>query len=151
MEQIQQKSVRQRHSKVGRPSILTEEVVAKLDAALRNGMSDTTACEYANIDRATYYRHLNADMGFATKIADAKNFIKLLAGKRLVSILKDGSDKDAGPTARWFLERKEPQEYGRTRLIDNGPDFEIILPDWYLNVPLDRGNHENNQLAGTSQ
>lgn len=96
----------------GRPTVISDIVVAKLIAAFQNGMTDRIACEYAGIHTATYYRKCKEDPKFCEQIKSAKNFQILLAGNKVTDILQHGKDRDTGPMARWLLEKKLPEEYG---------------------------------------
>jgi len=96
----------------GRPTVISDIVLAKLIAAFQNGMTDRIACEYAGIHPATYYRKCKEDTKFCEQIKLAKNFQILLAGNKVTDILQHGKDRDSGPMARWLLEKKLPEEYG---------------------------------------
>ncbi len=100
----------------GRPTVITDVVVVKLIAAFQNGMSDRVACQYAGIDKSTYYRKCNEDQRFCDQMQGAKDFLKLQAGQRVVQIISKGSDRDAGPMARWLLEKREPEMYGNRNI-----------------------------------
>lgn len=120
------------YNKVGRPSVITEEVVVKLIAAFQNGLSDTTACKYAKISRDSYYERRKKDNEFADKMDDAKNFLKLLAGNRLVQILKSGSDSDAIPLIKFILEKLETDQFGKKDGLTINQKIHYIDPNWWI-------------------
>lgn len=93
----------------GRNSIVTVDVVAKLTEAFRLGFSDTDACHYADIDRSTYYRHLESDGDFATQMASAKNYAKLKCCSVLLGAIEEGNIQ----VCQWWLERRYKDQFGR--------------------------------------
>ena len=48
----------------GRPTIMTEAIVAKLEMAFSLGANDSMACRYAGIDRKTLWRYQQKYPGF---------------------------------------------------------------------------------------
>jgi len=102
---------------VGRPTVITEEVKLKLIGAFQNGMDIQSACRYAGIARKSYYDRINNDEEFSNAMDEAKDFIKVAAGSRVANILSKGIDRDAGPMARWALERTLPEMYGPPKPI----------------------------------
>lgn len=59
--------VKKEKNKVGRPSVITDTVLAKLEQAYKVGANDTEACEYAEIDPATLYRYFKKNKEFCEK------------------------------------------------------------------------------------
>ena len=53
---------------VGRPTKISIGIMAKLAEALKNNYSVTDACKWAKVGRTTYYRHMNSNEVFATKM-----------------------------------------------------------------------------------
>jgi hypothetical protein len=93
---------------VGRPPKLTPPVVTKLEAGFALGYNDSAACIYAGISRQTYYRWLSEDEGFSYKINAAKARPNMRAG----AVIMDAIDGGNWQAARWWLERKLPEEFG---------------------------------------
>jgi len=112
MENENKTSITVTKNKVGRPTIVTEQIVTNLVIAFQNGLNITFACQYAKIDRQRFYDAYNKNQEFHDRIEDAKTFFVLSAGNRVANILRKGSDRDAGPMARWAFERKMPNEWG---------------------------------------
>ncbi len=124
--------VRNLHRKVGRPSVASnEEVVRKLEMAFQNGMSDRTACQFAKIGHTSFYKALKESEQFTERIQSAKNFLKLLAGKRLVQVLKDGEDHDVISLIKFTLEKLEPEKFGKQGSVTLNQNFHYIDPDWF--------------------
>ena len=101
-------------NKVGRPTSLTSDTVAKLCEALRLGMSVQIACNYAKIDRSTFYRHLEADGDFATKIETARDYLIMVASAVIHKAIVQ--DKNV-QVAMWWLEKHEQLDFKK------GTDF----------------------------
>lgn len=53
---------------VGRPTKMNIRTMVKLADALKNNYSVTDACKWARIGRTTYYRHMDNNVVFATKM-----------------------------------------------------------------------------------
>ena len=66
---------------VGRPIKVTDEVISKLEDALRRGATVSVACRYADISRDTYYRYLRSKKRFAMKMGKAKNMLHFVEWK----------------------------------------------------------------------
>lgn len=109
-------------NKVGRPTVITDEVVAKLEAVLKLGVTDDVACDYAEINPATFYRHLASDENFARKIRQAKNYARIAAGNVVLKAIIEGNDVQ---TAKWWLEKKYPNEFGGTANLNLGVQVNI--------------------------
>lgn len=89
------------------------EVVQKLTAALQNDFTVGEACDYAGLARSTFYEWLKQDSAFAEEMRKAKEFPKHAAKNRVMSIINKGTDREAGPMARWLLEKRQPEVYGQ--------------------------------------
>lgn len=89
-------------SQAGRPTVVDESTVAKLTEAFRLGSTDILACDYAGIDRSTFYRHLESDSGFATKINISKTYVEIQARGVVVREIEKGNVK----ASMWWLERR---------------------------------------------
>ena len=53
---------------VGRPTKMDIRTMVKLADALKNNYTVVDACKWARIGRTTYYRHMNNNVVFATKM-----------------------------------------------------------------------------------
>ncbi len=53
---------------VGRPTKMNITTMVKLADALKNNYNVTDACKWAKVGRTTYYRHMNNNVVFATKM-----------------------------------------------------------------------------------
>jgi len=93
-------------STVGRPSIISEERVGKLEEAFKIGLNVKDACIYARMSRDTYYSYCKNNKEFSDRIDRSKRFL-FIAARLLIAkaIIEDHSVKDA-----WrFLEKRDPE------------------------------------------
>lgn len=92
----------------GRPTVVTEEVLRKLEEAFSYGCTDLEACLHANIGKSTLYDYQEANPAFAERKQELKENIKLHARLNLShSILNEKSVDDS----KWYLERKCKNEF----------------------------------------
>lgn len=89
----------------GRPTVITSEVLAKLEYAFSLGSTDVEACVLANIDPATLYRYQKKKPDFCERKEQLKETPTLKARKTIIDGLGDPVN------ARWYLERKVPDEF----------------------------------------
>jgi hypothetical protein len=108
------------------------------------GFSDESACQYAQIDRSTFYRHVQTDVGFATEMAGAKNFARLLCSSVLIEAAKSGNVQ----VCEWWLERRFREDFGKTTREsadaekERSADAFARIRDRYI-VPSATGDREN--------
>lgn len=93
--------------KRGRKTVMTPEVIAKLEEAFGWGCSDVEACLWAEIAPATLYQYQEKNPKFAERKADLKETPVLLARKTVVNAIKKGDRT----TAMQYLERKKKDEF----------------------------------------
>ena len=97
------KQIKVPHNKPGRPSKITDEVVAKLESVFKLDVPIETACSYAGIHKTTFYRNYEQNKEFATKIDSARHFSRIAASRVVSKAIVEGEDVS---TARWWLEKK---------------------------------------------
>lgn len=97
-------------SNAGRPTVMTDETVSKLESVFKLGVTDQVACTYAGISRETYYSHLEKNPLFSDKIASAKDYARIAAGSVVMDAIIKQKDVQ---TAKWWLEKKYPTEFGQ--------------------------------------
>ena len=91
---------------VGRPTVMVEETVKKLEEAFAFGASDEEACFYADISKQTLYDYQKKVPEFIDRKEALKQRPILLARKTVVENLS----KDADLSLK-FLERKKKDEF----------------------------------------
>jgi len=95
---------------IGRPTVITEAAVAKLSEAFRLGYNDVDACQYADIDRSTFYRHTQSDPSFASHMTDAKNYARLKCSSVLLKAIEHKNIQ----VCQWWLERRYREQFGKS-------------------------------------
>lgn len=94
-------------TKIGRPTVFTEEVVRGLEAAFRDGAHVYEACKAVGIDPSTYYKKLKIDETFSTRMSLAQEYITELARGVVARTIQKGDDDNS----KWWLERKAKAEF----------------------------------------
>jgi hypothetical protein len=91
----------------GRPTVMTEQVLEKLERAYTIGCSDRQACAMANISCQTLYDFQKREPWFkdAKERWKDRQFVKAL--ETIDKSLENTRD------AQWFLERKSPETFGK--------------------------------------
>lgn len=93
---------------VGRPTVVTPEVVLKLEQAFAIDCTVVEACSYANIARNTFYEYLKANPQFQDRIDELRERPVLKARQTVVNSLGDAHN------AFKYLERKRKGEFGNS-------------------------------------
>lgn len=88
----------------GRPTKFDEILVGKLEAAFHNGFNITEACQYAEIDRTTFYDWLAQDDIFSYRMSVAQAAPNKAAKALVIGAIQKG---DANLAFR-YLERRDP-------------------------------------------
>lgn len=91
----------------GRPTIMTPDIVNKLEQAFSMGCSDLEACLYAGISKQTLYNYQAKNPEFVDRKEQLKEQLVLKARTVIANAL---NNKDEN-TAKWYLERKAKNEF----------------------------------------
>lgn len=106
---------------------LTTEVINRLHEGFLCGLTITQACIYAGICRDTYYEWMKKRPALAKKMELAQ-LNPFLAAKR--TIMQNMGNPDV---AKWYLERKSPDEFSTKQEVDhtfkNAPVIIDDIPD----------------------
>lgn len=92
------------YKKNGRPTIMTEQVIAKIEQGFKIGLNNTECCGYAEISRDALYDYVKKHPEFSDKIEEWK---RNPIAKAKYTIYKNLDDPNV---AKWLLERKD-EEY----------------------------------------
>lgn len=106
---------------VGRPSVVTVEVIRKLEEAFALGCTDLEACLYANISKTALYEYQKDNSQFAERKEKLKQAPILLARRTIINSLNNPQ------SAQWYLERKKKDEFS-IRVENTGKDGQPIVP-----------------------
>ena len=96
----------------GRPTVMTPQVVAKLEEAFAIDASVAEACFYADISRDAYYDFLKISPQFSDRVEALRQKPILKARQTIVR----GLDEPAN--AKWYLEKKKSTEFGIKADVD---------------------------------
>jgi hypothetical protein len=98
----------------GRPTVMTQQVLQKLEMAFSNGATDIEACFLADIAPATLYDYQKVYPVFSERKQGLKDMIKYRAR---VNIKKE---IDAGDiqVSKWYLERRARDEFDLRYSVD---------------------------------
>ena len=87
----------------GRPTVMTDAVIAKLEQAFALGCTDAEACVYAGISRDTLYLYQSKHPGFHARKDELKTTPVLKARMVIVGAVESGDVK----TATWLVEKHD--------------------------------------------
>ena len=112
-------------SSVGRPSAITDEVIAKLEQAFSLDCTDEEACVYADIHPATLYRYQNENPEFCER----KKLLKQKLVLKARSVISKNLQENDRDTAKWYLERKRKDEFSTKQEYADVTDRPVINID----------------------
>ncbi len=101
-------------NKVGRPTVMTKEVIDKLEMLFAKGLSDREACLIADIHPSTLYDYCNDNPEFTERKELLKEQIKTKAKLNVADAINN-NDVDL---SKWYLERKSKDEFSTKQTID---------------------------------
>ena len=107
----------------GRPTVMTDDVIAKLEEAFSNGATDLQACFIANISKDSLYRYIENNPEFSERKEALKDDIKYKA-KRLI---KGEIEKGNVQQANWYLERKDKEFKPKQDLTTDDNPFTPVM------------------------
>jgi hypothetical protein len=110
-----------RYRNTGRPTVMTPEVIGKLEEAFCKGLNDGEACLFAGIKASPFYDYCQANPDFYEKKEALKKNLNIRSKINLHDKIMEG-DKDV---SKWWLERKAKDEFS-TRTESTGKDGESI-------------------------
>lgn len=108
---------------VGRPTIMTPEIISKLEEVFALGGSDEEACFFAGIGKSTLYNYQKENPEFVERKEALKETPILKARRTVVDALKEPN------MAFKFLERKRRGEFGPTLDLTADVSAKIISID----------------------
>ena len=97
----------------GRPSVMTKEVLEKLEWAFTIDATVEQACEYAGICPKTVYNYDAANPGFLQKIKGWQGRL----GLRAKAVVATGIEQGDKNMAKWYLEKRD-EDYKNQQKIE---------------------------------
>lgn len=119
----------------GRKTIMTPEIINKLEQAFSLGCSDVEACLFANIGKSTLYNYQNEHPEFVERKEQLKESLVLKARNVIATALNNDDEN----TAKWYLERKKKAEFS-TRQELTGEDGAMLQPPVINIYPVEAQN-----------
>ena len=101
-------------NKVGRPTVMTEEVLQKLEYAFMRGLSDVEACLYADIATTTLYNYCEKNPEFRERKEELKQHTTAQAKLNVAEEIENGNVEQS----KWWLERKAKDEFSTKQTVD---------------------------------
>lgn len=125
----------------GRPTIMTPEIISKLEDVFALGGTDEEACFYAGIGKSTLYNYQEKSPDFVER-KEALKLKPVLKARQ--TMIKDLDNVDS---AKWYLEKKEPTFKNR---IDVTGKQEVNLTGKIANLNIKNATEEeiDNFLLG---
>lgn len=99
---------------VGRPTVMTPEVLAKLEEAFSYGATDREATFVAGISNDALYDYCRENPDFASRKEALKDMPKYQARMNIAKAIKAKSI----PVSQWYAERKIKNEFSAKTEID---------------------------------
>ena len=93
--------------KAGRHTVMTQDVVNKLEQAFSMGCSDLEACLHAGISKQTLYDYQAKN----PKFVDRKEQLKEKLVLKARTVIAEALNRKDENTAKWYLERKAKNEF----------------------------------------
>jgi hypothetical protein len=110
-------------AKVGRPTVMTEEMVEKLEMLFAKGLSDREACLIADINPQTLYNYCNDNPEFFERKELLKEQVKTKAKLNVAEAINN-NDVDL---SKWYLERKSKDEFSTKQEIKADVDADVTI------------------------
>ncbi len=107
--------------KGGRPTVMTDDVIQKLEAAFLVGATDLEACVHADIGKSTLYDYCQDNPEFSERKETLKNQPTLKA-KLIIDEALTGGDLN---TAHRVIDRKEGSKVKQEITGVNGGPLEV--------------------------
>lgn len=110
-------------SAVGRPTVMTPEIIAKLEAAFIKGATDKEAIFLADISSSAFYHYCEENPDFKERKESLKEMVKYRARSNVAEAIEKG-DKDI---SKWYLERKAKDEFSQRSELTGSDGSDLIV------------------------
>ena len=110
-------------NKVGRPTVMTEDMIGKLELLFAKGLTDREACLIADINPSTLYDYCNEHPDFSERKELLKEKVKIQAKLNIAESIENKDIDDS----KWYLERKAKDEFSAKQIIDADVSSEITI------------------------
>lgn len=103
----------------GRTSKRTPEREQLILNSLRLGNTRTAAAAYADVDRVTFWRWIQADETFRNAVEKAEGD----AEARFLGMIAKAAVSGTWTAAAWWLERRRPESFARTERLESSVEL----------------------------
>jgi len=111
-------------SNAGRPTVMTDDVLRKLDECFLADLSDKQACYIVDINPESLYAYQREHPEYTERKATLKN---MTTAKAKMNISKEINDADK-EISKWYLERKLKSEFSTKQEVETtGTTTNIIV------------------------
>ena len=107
MKKLVKKKPAKKKSNAGRKTVMTKEVLRKLDECFLNDLSDRQACYIVDINPESLYAYQREHPKYTERKATLKN---MTAAKAKMNLAQAINSKDR-EISKWYLERKVKNEF----------------------------------------
>ena len=107
--------------KVGRPNVITENALRKLEEAFSVGATDLEACFLVNISKTSLYEYQKKNLEFMERKEALKSMLKYRAKVNISKEIEKGNLE----TSKWYLERKAKEEFSSRQDLNHGITEEV--------------------------
>jgi len=118
-EALQKKKPVKKKSNAGRKTVMTKEVLRKLDECFLNDLSDRQACYIVDINPESLYAYQREHPKYTERKATLKEMTIANAKKNIAQAIKE-EDKDM---SKWYVERKLKSEFSTKQEIAGSGGF----------------------------
>ena len=94
---------------VGRPTVIDEITLLKLEEAYANHATDEQACFIANIGQSTLYKYQEDHPEFIER----KRALKAMIGYQAKANIRRKIESGDLPTSQWWSERREKEDFSQ--------------------------------------
>lgn len=112
-----------------KPKEMKKEIFDRLVEAWSNGLSDREACFYASPDMEFVHNDLKDMYLDNPALLDLRDGLKMKLTTSARKVVKKAIEKGNEKTARWYLEKKMPDEFGTKAQITVDRPIEVSLSD----------------------
>ena len=92
---------------MGRPTVMTDEVIRKVEEGACRGLNMSQAALYAGVSRSALYEYCGSHPEFKDRI----DHLREKVGMKAVLNISDEIEAHSTDVSKWYLERRLSQEY----------------------------------------
>lgn len=122
----------------GRPSVMTEEVIVKIEEELKNGATLTQAAFLANISLKTLYNYFNNFPDFKERCNLLQDLVSYRARKNIVGRITEGDIEQS----KYWLDRKDKEFKPKSDVTTDDKPMPIL---GYA-IPSNNSNNQDNEV-----